>query len=206
MWKVQRSAARLGSIGEDALGARPWRSGEDEGSHCRAWLSSASVYGPPLACAMSSPTARRLAKRSCAVAVSARPLDTRAVYPVTVSDQLKTTRNVAILVAIAAAVYFIPGGGRATSAFEAALWVGFGTAIGVLGLRMYREHRVAFYSLGDRHRGMLYVALALVVFEYAARKHMWETGFGELGWWALVGVTVYCALDVVRQWRSYGGT
>ena len=39
---------------------------------------------------------------------------------------LKTARNVAIVVAIAAAVYFIPGGGARASTFEAALWVAFG--------------------------------------------------------------------------------
>ncbi len=69
------------------------------------------------------------------------------------SDGLKTARNVAIVVAIAAAVYFIPGGGRAASTFEAALWVAFGLGVGYLGLRLYREHRIALHSLGDRHRG-----------------------------------------------------
>ncbi len=121
------------------------------------------------------------------------------------SDQLKTTRNIAILLAIAAAVYFIPGGGRATNAFEAALWVAFGAGIGLLGLRGYREYRVGLHGLGDRHRGLFYGGVALAVFEYAARGRMWETGFGELGWWALVAVTVYAFMDVWRRWRSYGG-
>ena len=110
---------------------------------------------------------------------------------------------VAIILAIAAAVYFIPGGGRAANTFEAALWVAFGLGIGYLGLRMYREHHVALYGLGDRHRGLLYGAIALVVFDWAGRSRLWETGFGELAWFVLAGVVVYSLLAVYRHWRAY---
>jgi hypothetical protein len=120
-----------------------------------------------------------------------------------VSERLKMTLYVAIILAIAAAVYFIPGGGRAANTFEAALWVAFALGIGYLGLRMYREHHVALYSLGDRHRGLLYGAVALVVFEWAGRSRLWETGFGELAWFVLAGVVVYSLLAVYRHWRAY---
>jgi hypothetical protein len=116
---------------------------------------------------------------------------------------MKTARNVVIVLAIAAAVYFVPGGGRVANTFEAALWVAFGLGAGYFGLRMYREHHVALHSLGDRHRGLLYGAVALAVFAYAARVRMWQTGFGELAWFALAGVVVYSLLAVYRQWRAY---
>lgn len=119
------------------------------------------------------------------------------------SEQLKTARNVAILLVIAAAVYFIPGGGRAAHTFEAALWVAFGLGLGYLGLRLYREHRVALHSLGDQYRALLYGAAALVVFEYVARERMWQTGFGELAWFVLGGIVVYSLLTVYRHWRAY---
>jgi hypothetical protein len=118
-------------------------------------------------------------------------------------DRMKTLRNVAIVVAIAAAVYILPGGGRAASTFEAALWVGFGVGIAYLGLRLYREHRISVHSLGDRHRGMFYGALALAVFALAARRRMWETGLGELLWFVLVGVVIYALMEVYRYSRSY---
>jgi hypothetical protein len=118
-------------------------------------------------------------------------------------DRTKTARNIAILVAIAAAVYLLPGGGRAARTFEAALWVAFGTGIGYLGVRLYREHRISLHSLGDRHRGMLYGAVALAVFAWAARARMWETGLGELVWFLLVGVVVYALLEVYRYSRTY---
>ncbi len=118
-------------------------------------------------------------------------------------DAFKTARNVAVVVLIAAAVYFLPGGGRAASTFEALLWVAFGVGIGYIGLRLYREHRVAIYGLGDRYRGMLYGALALGVLLFLARTRMWETGIGELVWFALLALVVYSLLVVFRRWRAY---
>jgi hypothetical protein len=118
-------------------------------------------------------------------------------------ERMRTARNIAIVVVIAAAVYLLPGGGRAASTFESALWVAFGVGIGYLGLRLYREHHMSLYGLGDRHRGLLYGAMALGVFAWAARRRLWETGSGELLWFVLVGCVVYALLTVFRHSRSY---
>jgi hypothetical protein len=115
----------------------------------------------------------------------------------------KTARNVAIVLVIAAAVDFLPGSSRATSTFEAILWVGFGIAIGYLGLRLYRERRVSLHGLGDPHRALLYGAIALGVFAIEARGRMWETGFGELGWFALIALVIYGLMEVYRYSRTY---
>ena len=96
-----------------------------------------------------------------------------------------------------------PGGGKAASTFEAALWVAFALGIGYLGVRWYRENRVALHGLGDRHRAMLYGAVALGVFAVMARVRMWQTGLGELLWFVLIGLIVYAAMEVYRFWRSY---
>jgi hypothetical protein len=117
--------------------------------------------------------------------------------------ELKTARNVAIVVAIAAAVYLLPGGGRAASTFEAALLVAFGVALGYLGLRAYREHRVAIHSLGDRHRGLLYGGAAVALFAWVARANMWESGVGELVWFVLVAGVLYAAMELYRHVRAY---
>jgi hypothetical protein len=118
-------------------------------------------------------------------------------------ERFKTARNVAIVIAIAAAVYLLPGGGHAAETFEAALWVAFGVGIAYLAIRLYREHRISLHSLGDRHRAMLYGGAALAVFVLAARRRMWETGLGELLWFVLVGLVVYAALEVYRYSRTY---
>jgi hypothetical protein len=118
-------------------------------------------------------------------------------------DRVKTARNVTIVVLIAAAVYLLPGGGAAASTFEAALLVAFGVGIAYLGLRSYRENRIALHSLGERYRALLYGALALGVVAVIAQKRMWQTSVGELLWFALVGLVVYALLAVYRYWRTY---
>jgi hypothetical protein len=119
------------------------------------------------------------------------------------SERTKMARNIAIVLVIAAAVYFIPGGGRAAGTFEAALWVAFSIGLGYFGLRLYRESRVTIHGLGDRHRAILYGGVALAFFAYAARKHMFETSFGELVWFVIVGCVIYAGMEVFRHSRTY---
>lgn len=119
------------------------------------------------------------------------------------TERMKMARNIAIVVVIAAAVYFIPGGGRAAGTFEATLWVAFSIGLGYFGLRLYRESRVTIHGLGDRHRAMLYGGVALAFFAYVARGHMWETSFGELVWFVMVGCVIYAAMEVFRHSRTY---
>src|SRR5438445_13047530 len=116
-------------------------------------------------------------------------------------DRARNARNIAIVLVIAAAVYAVPGGGRAASTFEAVLLAGFGLGIGYLGLRQYRENRIALHGLGDRYRALLYGALALGAFALTARQRMWDTGLGELVWYVLVGFAVYGGIDVNRHCR-----
>jgi hypothetical protein len=118
-------------------------------------------------------------------------------------DRLKTARNVAIVALIAAAVEFLPGGGRAVEAFSAALWVVFAGGLAFFGYRLYRERRVDLHTLGDRHRGLLYGALAVGYVTVAARPRMWHTGFGEFVWFALIGLAAYTLLAVYRYSRTY---
>jgi hypothetical protein len=119
--------------------------------------------------------------------------------------ELKTARNVAIVLVIAAAVFLLPGGGRAANTFESVLLIGFGVGFGYLGLRMYRENRVAMHGLGDRHRAVLYGSLALAGFlvaAYSRMVHDSRTIFGVL-WFALVLLVLYGLMVVYRRWRSY---
>jgi hypothetical protein len=135
-----------------------------------------------------------------------------------VSESLKNTRNAGIILVVAAAVYFIPGGGRVASTFEAVVWAAFAFGIGFLGLRMYRERHMTLYGLGDRYRGLLYGAVALAVFLYMVRSRMWYalqvrggelvqvhrwSGVGEFVWFVLAALVVYSLVAVYRHARSY---
>jgi hypothetical protein len=115
----------------------------------------------------------------------------------------KTFRNVTIIVVIALAVYLVPGGGRAASTFEAALLCAFALGIGYLGLRLYREYRIAIHGLGDRHRALLYGSIGVAVFAILGRARLWESSLGELLWFVLLGLIVYSLLAVYRRWRAY---
>jgi hypothetical protein len=119
--------------------------------------------------------------------------------------ELRTARNIAIVLVIAAAVFLLPGGGQAASTFESALLVGFGVGFAYLGLRLYRENRVALHGLGDRHRAILYGSLALAGFliaGYSRMIHDSRTIFGVL-WFALLLAVLYGLMVVYRHWRSY---
>jgi hypothetical protein len=118
-------------------------------------------------------------------------------------ERIKPAINVAVVLALAAAIDLLPGGGRAASTFEALLYVAFGVGIAYFGMRVYRENRIALYGLGQRHRASLYGAPALILFVVVAQKRMWQTGLGELAWFVLVGFAGYGLLAVYRHSRTY---
>ena len=116
--------------------------------------------------------------------------------------RLRAVRNVAIILAIAAAVDFLPAGGRVADVFSGLLVVLFVAGLCLFASRLYREHRVEIHRLGF-HRGLLYGAIAPGVVMVAAQPRMWERGsFTEFIWFVLVGLVVYSLLEVFRYWRS----
>jgi hypothetical protein len=118
-------------------------------------------------------------------------------------DRLKILRNLAILLAIAAAVKFLPGGGRAANTFSEVLSVVFAAGLAYGAFWFYRQHRLGIYGLGDERRGLLYGALAVGVVTVAAKARMWESGFGEFVWFVLLGLVAYTLLALFRYSRSY---
>jgi hypothetical protein len=118
-------------------------------------------------------------------------------------DRLKTARNIAILLLIAAAVAFLPGGGRAANTFATVIGVGFAVGIAWAGMWFYRQNRVSIYSLGDRRRALLYGSIGVAVVTVAAKPRMWLTGFGEFVWFVLIGLVVYTLVALYRYSRSY---
>jgi hypothetical protein len=125
-----------------------------------------------------------------------------AVPRATLQSVSRAGRNALIVVAIAAAVFAVPGGGDAAQLVGAVMSTLITVAFVSLGWRIYREHRVDLHSLGDEYRGALYAALAAIVFALAGVSHMMDTGAGTLVWFIVVGLAVWALFRVFFRWRE----
>lgn len=116
----------------------------------------------------------------------------------------KGLRNGGIVVLLALVVYAVPGG-KTTGDFLSGLFSTLILASLVFAAwRMYREHRVALYSLGDRDRGLLYGGVAGIVLAAAGSTRLLHSnGPGVLLWIALVGAAVYAFVTVYRNFKEY---
>jgi hypothetical protein len=116
----------------------------------------------------------------------------------------KTARNVLIVVVIAAAVAFLPGGGETADLIWALLGIALIVTFVFLGVRFYRENRVAIFSLGDKHRALAYGAIAAIVVAFAGRRELTETGLGSLVFVALIMGALGAGYAVFKHHREYG--
>jgi hypothetical protein len=114
-----------------------------------------------------------------------------------------TLRNILIVLVLAALLVLIPGGGEGASVATQALSLGFLGALVWFASLMYRQHRTELYSLGDRKRAILYVAVAVALLTITASSRLWHTGGGIIVWFVLVGAAVYAVLAVVLSARRY---
>jgi hypothetical protein len=112
-------------------------------------------------------------------------------------------RNVLILLALAAVVALVPGGGNASAGILQALVIAMLAAIAWFGVRLYREHRSDIYALGDRNRGILYASAGLLALTVTATDRLWATGPGTVVWVALVALACYGVYFVFRASREY---
>lgn len=113
-------------------------------------------------------------------------------------------RNVVIVLALAAAVAFLPGGGRTADFVGSLLSTGILVIFALLAMRFYRENRVAFFSLGDRYRALLYGALVAIVVALAGTDRLLDTGLGTLAFFLLLGGAAGALYAVWLHQRSYG--
>jgi Kef-type K+ transport system membrane component KefB len=115
---------------------------------------------------------------------------------------VKHARNVAILLLIALAITAIPGGGTVADLFSAVLSLALAALVAYFVGRLYRDHRVDVYGLGDLDRGILYAAIAGIVVALAAAQEF-NTTTGSLIELAALAVCAGALLKVFQAWRSY---
>lgn len=112
-------------------------------------------------------------------------------------------RNILIVLVIAALVAVIPGGGTGASVALQALYLAFLAALWWFGSLLYRQHRVALYSLGDARRTVLYVAIAVGFVTLTATSRLWASSAGTIAWIVLLVAAVYGVFAVVWSARQY---
>jgi multisubunit Na+/H+ antiporter MnhB subunit len=116
---------------------------------------------------------------------------------------MSTARNVAIILVIAAAVAFIPGGGTTAGLVGAVLSTLIMVSLVFFAYRFYREHRLELDGLGDRWRGLLYGAIGAVVLALAALPRLKDSSGGTLVVVAVLGGAAYAFYAVWRHYREY---
>ncbi len=119
------------------------------------------------------------------------------------SDRTKHIRNVAIILLLAVGVWKLPGGGTAAATLRNVFSILFLGGLFFLGFRLYKEHRIEILGLEERQRGLLYGAMALVVFAIVATSRMWENGLGAVLWLLMLGAGGYAMFTVWRAYRTY---
>ena len=115
----------------------------------------------------------------------------------------RTPIYVVIILALAAAIAFLPGGGLTARLLLWLIGVLFwGTLAWFMG-RLYREHRAEIYGLGDRMRGVLYASIGVAVLAVSGTRVLWDTPLGLFAWFLMVGASSYGVFAVWRHWRAY---
>ena len=119
-------------------------------------------------------------------------------------DRNTHIRNVAIILALAVAVWLLPGGDTASVTIGTLIGLVFIGGLLFFGYRMYMEHRTTILDLEDRQRGILYASVALGAITLVATRRMWDaSSFGALLWLALLGLAIWGLFTVWRAYREY---
>jgi hypothetical protein len=85
----------------------------------------------------------------------------------------------------------------------AALSILFAAGLAWFAGKTYLERRMDIYSLDDRHRAVLYVAIGVAAVTIVASGRLTATGAGTIAFVVLLAACVYAALSVYRAWRQY---
>jgi hypothetical protein len=112
---------------------------------------------------------------------------------------LQTLRNVAIVLALAAVVDSLPGGGAAAATVMAALTMIFLATIAWFVYRLYREQQLTLATLTDAQKAGLFGAVGGIALLAVAYDEFSSWTGGLLLWIALMAG---CVAGAVLIWRS----
>ena len=120
-------------------------------------------------------------------------------------DRNKHLLNIAIILALAVAVWKLPGGGTAADTISNVFSVLFLGGLFWLGYRLYMERRDTILGLEERQRTLAYGAFALAVFALAATGRLWRELdlVGGMLWMLMLGAAGWALYSVWRAYSTY---
>ncbi len=116
---------------------------------------------------------------------------------------LQTARNIAIILALAAGVDFLPGGGAAAATVLSVLMMIFLAAIAWLLYRVYREQQLTLATLTDARRAGLFGAVGAMALLVVAYDDFRAWSGGIVLWVALMAGCVGIIFLIWRQATTY---
>jgi hypothetical protein len=115
----------------------------------------------------------------------------------------ETARNVAIVLLLAALIDVVPGGGPAAQTLIQVISLAFLGVIAWVASRLYREHRMSIYGLGDRRRAIVYAAAGVATLTFTASSRLFQSGIGSVVWLLLLAGCAFAVFWVFRSAREY---
>src|SRR4051794_20041985 len=103
---------------------------------------------------------------------------------------MRTLRNVAIVMALALFVAFVPSGGNLAEAVLTAITMGFLAAIAWMVFVLGRQNQLTLATLSDLRRAILYAALGMLALLIAGSDKLFASGGGTLVWILLFGASI----------------
>jgi hypothetical protein len=112
-------------------------------------------------------------------------------------------RNVAIIMLLAFAVAFAPGGSNWAEAVLTAITMGFLALIAWMIYVLSRQNQLTLATLNDRRRAILYGALGVIALLIVGSDELFATGGGTLAWVLLLGASVGAIWWVWVEAKTY---
>ncbi len=110
---------------------------------------------------------------------------------------MRTLRDVAVIMALAFGVAFMPAGGNVAEAVLTALTMGFLAAIAWMLYVLSGQNELTLATLSDGRRAILYGALGIIALLIAGTDELFSSGGGTVLWILLL------AGSVVAIWRVW---
>jgi hypothetical protein len=116
---------------------------------------------------------------------------------------VRALRNLAIVMALALAVAFVPGGGNAAEAVLTAIAMGFLAGIAWTVYVLSRQNQLTLAALSDGRRAVLYGAIGLIALLIAGSDELFASGGGTLVWIVLLGASIAAIWRIWLEANTY---